>query len=126
MERISSFRKIVLIVSGSLSVCLGVAGIFLPVLPTTPFLLLASACYIRSSDRLYNWLITNKYLGKYINNYNLKKGIPLKSKIKILILGLGAIIISSFMIDDFALKILLYVLGIIMFFVIYLIRTAKD
>lgn len=54
---------------GLLSVGLGVLGIFLPLLPTTPFLLLAAYCFIRSSNRLYNWLIGNKFLGHYIHNY---------------------------------------------------------
>jgi uncharacterized membrane protein YbaN (DUF454 family) len=71
----------ILIAIGSLSVMLGVLGIFLPVLPTTPFLLLAAACYIRSSDRFYKWLIANKWLGTYIKNYREGHGIPKRTKI---------------------------------------------
>ena len=61
--------KSVLISIGTLSVFLGFLGIFIPLLPTTPFLLLAAACYIRSSDRFYQWLIDNKWLGRYIRDY---------------------------------------------------------
>jgi len=60
---------------------LGIAGVFLPLLPTTPFLLLAAACYLKSSERLYNWLINNKWLGNYIENYREGRGVPLKVKV---------------------------------------------
>jgi len=66
---------------GTLSVALGALGIFLPLLPTTPFLLLAAICYARSSERFYNWLTTNRWFGEYIRNYREGKGIPLKQKI---------------------------------------------
>ncbi len=57
---------------------LGVLGLFLPLLPTTPFLLLAAACYARSSEKLYDWLLGNRWFGEYIRNYREGKGIPLK------------------------------------------------
>jgi uncharacterized protein len=115
-----------LIFSGSLCVVIGVIGIFLPVLPTTPFLLLASACYIRSSNNLYRWLLNNKYLGKYIRDYDLKKGMPLKAKVTTIIIASVAIIISSLFIEEIFWKYILYLLGIIMFIVIILIKTAKE
>ena len=70
-----------LITTGTFFVGLGIFGIFLPLLPTTPFLLLAAACYARSSKRFYNWLLNNKWFGNYIKNYRKRKGIPLKTKI---------------------------------------------
>ncbi len=70
-----------LIATGTFFVGLGIFGIFLPLLPTTPFLLLAAACYARSSKRFYNWLLNNKWFGNYIKNYRERKGIPLKIKI---------------------------------------------
>jgi len=70
-----------LITTGTFFVGLGIIGIFLPLLPTTPFLLLAAACYARSSKRFYNWLLNNKWFGNYIKNYRERKGIPLKIKI---------------------------------------------
>ncbi|WP_164670901.1 YbaN family protein [Virgibacillus doumboii] len=73
--------KVLLIIAGSISLGLGILGILLPLIPTTPLLLLAAACYVRSSDRLYDWLITNKYFGSYIVNYRQGKGIPLKAKV---------------------------------------------
>lgn len=68
------------IIAGSISLSLGIVGIFLPLLPTTPFLLLTAACYARGSSRLHNWLLNNKLFGKYIRNYREGKGIPARSK----------------------------------------------
>ena len=70
-----SLIKIILISVGSLSVLLGILGIFLPLLPTTPFLLLAALCYSRSSERFYQWLVTNRWFGEYIRNYREGRGI---------------------------------------------------
>lgn len=73
--------KLFLIAIGSLFLVLGILGIFLPLLPTTPFLLLSAALYARSSTRFYNWLINNKWLGRYIRDYREGRGIPLAVKI---------------------------------------------
>jgi len=60
---------------------LGVIGIFLPVLPTTPFLLLSAACFVRSSRRVYLWLVTHPRLGPWIRDYLDGNGIPLRGKV---------------------------------------------
>ena len=73
-------RKL-LIVAGTASTAIGIVGIFIPILPTTPFLLLAAACYIRSSERFYRWLLNNRLCGTYIRNYIEHKGMPLKTKL---------------------------------------------
>lgn len=73
--------KALYILIGTLSLILGIIGIFVPLLPTTPFLLLTAALYVRSSPRLYDWLIHQKYLGNYIRNFRENKAIPLKAKI---------------------------------------------
>jgi uncharacterized membrane protein YbaN (DUF454 family) len=70
-----------MVVVGTSSLALGIVGIFLPLLPTTPFVLLAAACYARSSRRFYNWLITNRLFGDYIRNYLEFRGIPAKVKV---------------------------------------------
>lgn len=73
--------KVICILLGSLSLGLGIAGIFLPLLPTTPFLLLTAALYFRGSPRLYDWLLRQKRLGPYIRNFREHKAIPLHAKI---------------------------------------------
>ena len=65
---------------GTVSLVLGIMGIFLPVLPTTPFLLLSAAMYMRSSQRLYDWLMSHKHLGAYIRNFREHKALPLRVK----------------------------------------------
>ena len=73
--------RTLLIAGGTLCVALAVLGLFLPVLPTTPFLLLAAVCYARSSERFYHWLMTNRWFGAYIRNYREGRGIPLWHKV---------------------------------------------
>lgn len=73
--------KIFLTIAGLVSLGLGIVGIFLPVLPTTPLLLLASALFLRSNMKLYNWLLNHPRLGTYIRNFMEYKAIPLKVKV---------------------------------------------
>lgn len=82
----SSLRKGLLISAGVLSVVLAAVGVVFPLLPTTPFLLLAAACFIRSSDRLYGWLTTHKWFGPYIKNYREHKAITKHTKVVVLLL----------------------------------------
>ena len=83
--------KSLLIFVGVLSVALGITGIFFPLLPTTPFLLLAAACFFRSSDRLYNRLITHKWFGPYIKNYRENNAMTKRSKVVVLLLLWGSL-----------------------------------
>ena len=73
--------RYLLLGTGWLSVALGVVGIFLPVLPTTPFLLLAAACFVRSSRRFYDWLVMHPRLGPWFRDYLEGNGVPLKGKV---------------------------------------------
>jgi uncharacterized protein len=73
--------KVILITIGTLSITLGVIGIVVPLLPTTPLILLGAACYVKASDELYQKLIRNKWLGSYIKDFREKNGITLKNKV---------------------------------------------
>lgn len=86
--------RYVLFACGCLSVVLGVIGIFLPVLPTTPFLLLAAACFARSSQRFYLWLVLHPRLGPWVRDYLEGQGIPRKGKVWTLILMWSSISFS--------------------------------
>ncbi|MGB3276085.1 MAG: YbaN family protein [Castellaniella sp.] len=65
---------------GIVALALGMLGIFLPLLPTTPFLLLAAFCFLRSSPRMHAWLMSHRILGPYIRDFQAGRGIPLRSK----------------------------------------------
>ncbi len=84
-KRAVDLRKAILIFAGTVCVGLGVLGMFLPLMPTTVFLLMAAYCYSRSSDRFHNWLLTNRLCGKYISNYKSKRGMTLRQKASTLI-----------------------------------------
>ncbi len=73
--------RVGLIISGTLFLGLGLLGLVLPILPTTPFLLLAAFCYSRSSKRFYDWLMSNRLFGSYLKNYKEGKGMPVKAKL---------------------------------------------
>lgn len=87
-------------VLGSVALALGVAGIFLPLLPTTPFLLLAAALYFRSSPQLYEWLLSHKHLGPYIRNFRENKAIPLRVKIVSVSLVWVTLLYCAFFVAD--------------------------
>ena len=91
-----SLRNILLISAGSVSFVLGAVGVVLPLLPTTPFLLLSAACFIRSSDRLYSWLIHHRYFGEYIRRYREHRAITQRHKIVSILLLWIVISISAF------------------------------
>lgn len=89
-------RRYLYIITGTLALGLGILGIFLPLLPTTPFLLLTAACYARGSRKFYTWLMESSLFGPYIRNYREGKGIPLSVKLGVLTLLWATILLSAF------------------------------
>lgn len=111
-KQLNIFIRYSLITVGWLSVVLGVIGIFLPLLPTTPFLLLAVSCFAKSSTRFHDWLLNQPQLGTYIHLYIDGKGIPLKAKAYILIMLWFTISTSAlFFVSAVILKILLLIIA---------------
>ena len=87
-------------IAGTICVVLGAIGIVLPILPTTPFLLAAAACYYKSSERMHRWLLNNKWFGEYIRNYQEGKGLTIKTKITALtVLWITIVFSTAFMLD---------------------------
>lgn len=122
----SKLIKGILIVTGTFFLGLGIIGIFLPILPTTPFLLLAAACYARSSKRFYDWLLNNKWFGSYIKNYREGKGIPLKVKIlSITFLWITIIFSAFFIVTILFVRIILIIIAIGVTIHIITIRTLN-
>ncbi|HGM9634419.1 TPA: YbaN family protein [Staphylococcus aureus] len=105
--------RLILIVIGLIFTALGIAGAVLPLLPTTPFLLVAVFCFARSSDRFYNWLINQKIYKEYVENFYLHRGYTLQQKIKILISLYIVIGFSIYMVDVLSVRVGLIIMVII-------------
>ncbi|MEG0773967.1 YbaN family protein [Clostridium sp.] len=122
-----NFKNVLLIGFGSVSLVAGVVGIFLPLLPTTPLLLLASTCYLRSSPKLSQKLLNNKYLGSYIKSYKENKGIPLKTKVLVLtLLWISLSYSIIFVISSLMIKFLLIIIGTLVTKHIITIKTLRN
>ncbi|MDD4200111.1 MAG: YbaN family protein [Eubacteriales bacterium] len=111
---------------GSLSLILGITGVFIPVLPTTPFLLLASFCYLRSSERMYNWLMNHKIFGAYIYSYVTYKAIPKKTKIGTLVFLWSTLIVSMILVMSLLIRIFLLVVGIAVTAHLLMLKTLSQ
>lgn len=106
------FSKFFLNILGTMFLLVGMLGVVLPLLPATPFLLLASACYVRGSETLYRWLMNNKYLGPYITNIRDKKGMPIKAKIITITVLWVSLLFSMYRLDSLLLDLTLFIVGI--------------
>ncbi len=98
-------------VAGAIAVLLGILGIFLPLLPTTPFLLLASWCFARGSDRLHGWLLSHRVFGEYLRNFEAGRGIPLKAKIVATVMLWGSLLLGMRRFEGLLMPALLVLVG---------------
>jgi len=120
-------KRHLILLGGFISLVLGIIGIVIPILPTTPFLLLASAAFAKSSERFNNWLLNNKILGAYIKNYREGKGLPLKLKIITLSLLWITILISLlFLMELLWLQVLLICIATAVSIHIILIKPKEE
>ena len=121
-------RKAIYIILGCLSVALGIIGIFVPGLPTTPFLLLSSWLFYKSSQRLHNALHRSRWLGPYILRFQEKKGVPWKVKLFSLICMWLMISLSAFgFIERWPIQLLLLILGLIgTYCVLFVVPNVKK
>lgn len=100
--------------AGTVFLVLGAAGVVVPLLPSTPFLLLSAACYVRGSERMHHWLLNNKWFGRYIRNYREGKGISAKSKVVALTVLWATIFFSAFYITDMiVVQVILFVVAVV-------------
>lgn len=105
-------RKAVFITLGILSIILGIIGIFIPGLPTTPFLLLSSWLFYKSSKRLHDALHRSRWLGRYIRHYESKQGLSWASKLLSMACMWTMVLLSAFcFVDNLHVRILILVLG---------------
>lgn len=112
-EHASPVVRWLLLVAGTVCVALGLIGLFLPVLPTTPFMLLAAACYARASKRFYYWLLSNRTFGPMIYEWRKHRSIPYRTKMAAIGLMLVTLAISIvFFVEPAWLKAVLAALGL--------------
>ncbi|MFO8050924.1 MAG: YbaN family protein [Thermoplasmatota archaeon] len=120
-------KKTAFVILGMTSLSLGVIGIFLPVLPTTPFLLISAYSFGKSSKRLHHWLLTNKVFGSYISNYASGKGIILRHKLMILLLLWAVILTSALLfVSNILVKVILILIALAVSVHIVWIRTCRE
>ncbi len=118
-------KRALLIAAGSVSLGLGVTGIFLPVLPTVPFLLLTAYCYARGSKRLYDRLMDHRVLGPYIQNYVEYRAVKLSVKITTLAFLWGTLAISVILVPNFYMRITLAGVGVAVSVHVLCLKTLK-
>ena len=122
-----SFYRYAYLVAGFLLVAIGVIGIFLPLLPTTIFLILASACFVKSSPKANEWLRNHKIFGVYLKNYKDNSGLTIKSKIFSIIFLWVSILVSAFFLTyELYIRIILLAIAIGVSIHLTLVKTKKT
>lgn len=118
------FTRILLLLSGWIAVILATLGVVLPVLPTTPFLLLAAWCFSRSSPRFHHWLLYRSWFGGYIRHWQAHKGLPRKAKRRAVIVILLTFAVSLWLVKLIYIRLLL--LCILVWLLIFMLRLPET
>ncbi|WP_461363602.1 YbaN family protein [Candidatus Darwinibacter acetoxidans] len=121
----SELKKILLIALGTLALGLGVVGMFLPILPTTPLLLVTAYCYLRSSPALYKWLVSHRVFGKYIRDYMERRLVPRRVKIAALSVLWPSLLFCIFLLPLIPLRLLVASIGLAVSVYIIRLREAE-
>ncbi len=120
-------KRRLLVIAGTISMAVGIIGIFVPILPTTPFLLLAAVCYMKGSNRLHQWMLNNRLFGAYIKSYIQGRGMPLSIKIlTILLLWISIGVTVAFGVQHIALRAVLVLIAVGVTVHISLIKTKTE
>ncbi|EHO18365.1 hypothetical protein HMPREF9466_02322 [Fusobacterium necrophorum subsp. funduliforme 1_1_36S] len=126
MDVIVIVKRNILLGIAWISLILGGIGIFLPLLPTTPFILLSAFCFQKSSERFHQWILNSPIFGKYIRDYQEQKGITLKNKIvAVTFMALG-MSFSAYKVPNIYMRISLLVIFIAVSYHIFKIKTLKN
>ena len=119
-------KKFLFIFIGVVSLGLGVIGIFLPILPTTPFILISVYCFARSSEKMHLWLINTKLYKKILEKFINKKGITIKSKL-IIIVPVSILLLFLFLIfNNLWIRIIIIILFVMKILFFIKIPTIKN
>jgi len=119
-------KKIFFFILGGVLVAIGAVGVILPLLPTTPFIIIAAVCFGKSSKRTKDWLSKNRYFGNYIENYENKRGMPIDVKRNSLIFLWISLIISAIIINKLIMVVVFFIVGIGVSIHILLLKTKKE
>lgn len=122
----SDLLRFVLIGIGWFSIAAGIIGIFLPIMPTVPFLLLAAVCFSKSSVRFHTWLVEHKQFGPLVRDYLLTGAVPLKAKVAALtMIWISFPVSAFFLVEVFWLKLaLMSVAAAVTLYLLYLPTAA--
>lgn len=127
MRKIKEFKKLIYISIGLIAFALGAIGVILPVIPTTPFLLLASYCFARGSKKFETWFTQSKIYKKYLESFVKERSMTLKQKISLLAFADIMIAFPLFIIDNLYMKAFLVMLILFKFYYfIFRIKTIKN
>ncbi len=118
------FTRLLLLLSGWIAVVLATLGVVLPLLPTTPFLLLAAWCFSRSSPRFHHWLLYRSWFGGYIRHWQEHKGLPRKAKRRAVIVILVTFAVSLWLVKLIYIRLLLLV--ILVCLLIFMLRLPET
>ena len=122
----SWLRRLLWNIAGTIFLGLGLIGAALPVMPTTPFLLLAAACYLNGSTRMYEWMTKNRLFGRYLRDYMEGRGVPLRTKIaSICFLWLAISASILLVVDDLVIQAILLVIAASVTIHILRIKTKR-
>ncbi|MEG1299042.1 MAG: YbaN family protein [Anaerovoracaceae bacterium] len=119
-------KVILLLICGILSLVIGSIGLVLPILPTTPFVLVSAACFAGSSPRLYQKLRCNKYFGEFVDNYQNKTGVTCTVKVRGLVFLWVTLSVSAFIFPAIHVRLILLVVGICVSLHILLLKNRSE
>ncbi len=123
-DTLDKTKKLLLITAGTICVGLGIIGLVLPVVPTSPFLLLAAACYARSSKRFYNRLLANPIFGPPIRQWREEKSIPVRAKwLAIAMILVTFSITVIFILEDTPARLIMSLIGLLV--IVFLCRIPS-
>jgi uncharacterized membrane protein YbaN (DUF454 family) len=126
-RRIGRTRRVLFFIAGSLALALGALGVLLPVLPTTPFVILAAFCYARSSQRAHSWLLANRVFGRHISDYLAGEGISWWVKAGVLSLLWATIAVSATLLVPFLwARVLLVAIGLAVTIHVLKLKTKQS
>jgi uncharacterized membrane protein YbaN (DUF454 family) len=115
-----------LLILGLLSVLLGIVGAFLPIIPTTPFLLLAAACFMRSSPALHQRLLTNRIFGPYLVEWQRDHTVPLAAKRKAYGMVIVSFSVSAFLVPETWMRLVVAGIGLAMLALLFWLPTSRN